>query len=107
MINRKTVYEMFHGKCAYCGNDISFDSFHVDHILPKNKGGKDKRNVFPACPDCNIFKSSCNVEEFREKILNVRNKNINTRIMWAYLCHEPHNVEFYYERIGYGVLQDG
>lgn len=57
MPSRRKVFDMFGGKCAYCGCDLDENSFHIDHIVPVKAGGKkDNDNVFPSCPDCNNFK---------------------------------------------------
>lgn len=37
---RKKIYDMTRGKCFYCGYDIDLENFHVDHFIPKAKGGK-------------------------------------------------------------------
>lgn len=90
---RASVFAMFGGKCAYCGNDLGA-RWHADHVDPivrrsvyvrddngkivvKNGRFKSKvigmwnpendrdDNYFPACIPCNIHKSSCTLEEWR------------------------------------------
>ena len=83
---RKAVWDMFGGRCAYCGIALVSTKWHVDHVEPViydliyAKGGyADGRyspsrmvkngkmlhperdvieNLFPACPVCNINKGS-------------------------------------------------
>lgn len=52
----KRLYRLQSGKCACCGEKL-LDDFHVDHIIPLSKGG---RNV-----DSNVqlLKSSCNMKK--------------------------------------------
>lgn len=52
---RKKIYDMTRGKCFYCGYDIDLENFHVDHFIPKAKGGKMRENLVPACPQCNMI----------------------------------------------------
>lgn len=42
--------------CAYCGDKI--DTFHVDHVFPRSKGGKNTAsNLVTSCASCNLAKS--------------------------------------------------
>jgi hypothetical protein len=71
---RETLRAKFDGRCAYCGDFLS-NVFHIDHIDPKYRGGKnDVKNLFPACPRCNIRKSVFTVEEFRHEIAEQVNR---------------------------------
>ncbi len=74
---RNTIVEIFNGRCAYCG-ELS-GALHIDHKIPKSKGGTNSLdNLYPACSNCNCFKSDKNIEEFRIKILTQINKFLNT-----------------------------
>lgn len=45
-------------RCAYCRVRLGTD-FHVDHIVPRSKGGSNKRsNLQLACEKCNIAKGA-------------------------------------------------
>jgi hypothetical protein len=49
----------YNGKCQYCGETKIPGEFHVDHILPKSKGGKDElENYILACKSCNVRKNN-------------------------------------------------
>lgn len=103
MPSRKKVFDMFGGKCAYCGKKIEYDNFHVDHIVPKKAGGhKDPDNVFPSCPDCNNFKCDRSIEEFRERIENIMSENIATRMMAKYYGTRRRRIVFLFEEIDNG-----
>ena len=55
---RMAVYESFSGKCFYTGRDLLFDDFHIDHFIPKSKGGEDSFNNYVlCCANINIAKS--------------------------------------------------
>ncbi len=68
-IDRKLVFDKTKGRCAYCGYEISFNKFQVDHIYPKAGGGSDDiDNLLPACCSCNNYKSTMRLDLFREQI---------------------------------------
>ena len=49
--------------CQYCGRFAPNVILHVDHIVPKSKGGKnDLNNLIAACEDCNYGKSDDTVD---------------------------------------------
>jgi len=58
----KTRFEFlkkFNFTCQYCGRKAPEVVFHVDHIIPKSKGGKNSiGNLTLACDDCNIGKGN-------------------------------------------------
>lgn len=62
------VYNLTGGRCYYCGERLDRENFHVDHFIPQSHGGKDKNNLVPACPDCNMMKSDMSIENFRWEI---------------------------------------
>lgn len=93
---RSSIYQMFGGRCAYCGHPLG-ERWHADHVEPlmrKTEWLRDERNqlivvngrpkvklvgawnpdnerddnYFPACIPCNIDKSSCSVEEWRRSV---------------------------------------
>ncbi|MGI6395093.1 MAG: HNH endonuclease [bacterium] len=51
--------------CAYCGK---IKNLQLDHIIPKNKGGKDAgENLIWACRSCNASKSDTDLMEWYNK----------------------------------------
>lgn len=53
-LKRETLYYRDHGKCMYCGNDLSIPTLSIDHVIPRSKNGKHEwRNVVAACSRCN------------------------------------------------------
>lgn len=66
---RGIIYELFEGRCAYCGKEIGISEMQVDHIIPLRNGGADDiSNMYPACRPCNKYKSTYTVEKFREQL---------------------------------------
>lgn len=78
------------GKCWYCGCDLR-GKWHVDHCeaIYRYEDGPWKpendtlRNMVPACPKCNLFKSVFNIEEFRHElqmqVARARRSSVNFR----------------------------
>ena len=53
-------------KCIYCGRSPKEDGckLHLDHIIPKSKGGKNiPSNLITSCLECNLGKSDILLEE--------------------------------------------
>ena len=74
--HRKLTFQKFNAKCAYCGCDINYQDFHVDHIVPKNRGYNNEQlsllglekgkniieNYNPSCKQCNSSKSNLSID---------------------------------------------
>lgn len=57
---RFTILERDNFTCQYCGRTPQDGvKLHIDHIIPKSKGGSDKKdNLITACEECNLSKSN-------------------------------------------------
>lgn len=57
-ILRQAIFKAHDGKCFYTGREMDFNSFHIDHIDPRSKGGGDYvENYVPCCQDINLRKN--------------------------------------------------
>ena len=59
-MQRRTVERRARGRCEYCRapQDISAYTFHVEHIVPRSKGGADDpSNGALSCWSCNSAKA--------------------------------------------------
>jgi HNH endonuclease domain protein len=66
---RREVYEMYGGRCAYCGKEIEIKDMQVDHVQSVYLGGEDEIvNYRPACRSCNFYKSTMRTERLREEL---------------------------------------
>ena len=118
---RAQVREKFGGRCAYCGALLG-ERWHADHTeavyrAPDYEGGMrwPERNVFeklfPACPPCNLFKATFNIEQFRREISmqveRARNTSVNFRTAerFGQLKVEDAPIVFHFERIAQGTAQ--
>lgn len=97
--NREKIFNKTNGHCSYCGCELNFFDFQVDHIVPKKKGGSNRfQNLTPACSDCNKFKFDCDLEEFRENVKNVIYTTFHGRIVGKYYKLKEQDIIFYFEQ---------
>lgn len=67
---KKEIHKRDNYTCFYCGDKFDIDELHLDHIFPKSRGGKDKKdNLITACEQCNLIKGNLTVEEFHTKVI--------------------------------------
>ena len=60
----KKTFDLQKGLCALSGRPIDVSSFHVDHVVPKSKGGADElSNLRLVCEEANLAKSSLSDSE--------------------------------------------
>ena len=117
MISKKTreiVYNKYNGHCAYCGCEIEMKDMQVDHIKSVYANADIKQiiseeelyaedNLLPTCRQCNFYKSSMNIELFRERLTGTLMRNLQKtfqyRLALKYGLIEEHikPVKFYYE----------
>ena len=119
---RIEVWNKYSKRCAYCGDAIEYKDMQVDHIIPQyryseehgcliDKGKKveygmdDLINLNPACRVCNKWKSTWDIDEFREEIqeqlnrLQLRSSNFRIAVKYRLVKLFPKKVVFYFERI--------
>lgn len=76
---RLELYEKYNHRCGYCGCEIVYKDMQVDHLKPVYVHGEylgdmdseqlnDISNFIPACRQCNLYKSTFELEEFREQL---------------------------------------
>lgn len=103
MKKREKVFKKTNGKCIYCGCDIDFYNFHMDHKKPRKKLQYDFDNInnlFPSCIDCNLLKGDLEVEEFREKLESFIFKDTRCRALKKFYNLEPKKIKFFFEKQG-------
>lgn len=100
---RAKVYEMYGGRCSYCGKHLEPREMRVDHIIPVEAGGSDDiSNLRPSCQDCNWVKTNCDTEYMRDAIqeyLRTIKRDIRYRMLLAYglIVETGKPVEFLFE----------
>lgn len=75
---RQQVYDKYDGHCAYCGCKLEYKDMQVDHIDSVYRAEYEGRevddsidNYMPACRQCNFYKGTATIEEFRRKLLTI------------------------------------
>ena len=72
-LTRKNIFFRDNHICQYCGKVQA--SLTIDHVIPKDKGGKDSwENLVSACSKCNIKKGNRNLENVEMRLLKKPNK---------------------------------
>lgn len=67
---RQNVYYRDGGKCMYCGEPVSRNSFTFDHVIPKSRGGKTVwQNIVCCCLQCNAKKDNKTPREAGMKLI--------------------------------------
>jgi hypothetical protein len=70
--------------CQYCGRKAPDVVLHVDHILPRSRGGTDDpANLKTACSDCNLGKSDeLNHAQLLDSIDTIERANTERLVRW-------------------------
>ena len=117
-LNRQEIYDKCEGHCSYCGKEITIKEMQVDHIEPHwhtlteqqanrakiTKGSHDIENLNPSCRRCNQWKSTYNLEKFREvvetSIMRLDRDTPNFRLARDYglLEVKEKSIVFYFEK---------
>lgn len=106
MSKRMKIFSMTGGRCFYCGCELDFNDFHLEHFSPKANGGKVANNLVPSCPDCNLQKSTLSVEEFRERIRHIATDTHHGRLMMKYYNFPDKPIVFFFEGVEDGIIQN-
>lgn len=131
--DRQKIFDKYGGRCAYCGCELQ-KGWHVDEIEPvlrgfkyrrddrglimTNKKGDDIKDVYlsyperlnidnqnPACARCNGWKSTMDLETFRneisEQVQRARRYNCNFRMAedFGLIKETGIEVKFYFETL--------
>lgn len=63
------LWKLQKGKCAVCKANLKKTGYHLDHIIPVSKGGKNEdRNVQLTCPKCNAKKGNKDPIQFMQEM---------------------------------------
>lgn len=59
ILSRETLFYRDKGRCAYCHGELTTHNITIDHVIPKDKGGKNGwLNSVAACQRCNAKKDN-------------------------------------------------
>lgn len=96
---------MYDGHCAYCGCKLDIKDMQVDHInsVYAHDGKNELENYMPSCRQCNFYKSTGTIEQFRKNLKSVMWETLkNTfqyRMMIKYdlIQENDKEIKFYFE----------
>lgn len=107
---RKKIYDKYNGHCAYCGCVLDIKDMQIDHINSKyiseyynEEIDNSLNNLNPSCRQCNFYKSTKSIEQFRhdleDTIWHNLEKMFNYRLLKKYGQVEEHKtkIKFYFE----------
>lgn len=104
---RLNVYNKYNGRCGYCGEKIDIKDMQVDHIVALRIGGTDTLdNMICSCRSCNHYKSSMNIETFRQQLSEIPNRLIRDSAIFRLALRynlikiNNKNIQFYFEKKG-------
>lgn len=113
---RQQLYEKCNHRCAYCGCNLEYKDMQVDHIksvylhddYKHDMAESDlygEENLLPACRQCNFYKSTLSIDQFRKRLketiwTNLR-KDFSYRMALKYGLIEECEVDirFYFEEL--------
>ena len=113
---RSILWEKYNHRCAYCGCELEYKDMQIDHIRSVYANTDYKQtmteeemysedNLLPACRQCNFYKSSMDLEKFRERLSDTLMSNLRKtfqyRLAMKYGLIEEHvkPVKFYFEQL--------
>lgn len=62
---RYVIFERDNKKCFYCICELQDNTYYLDHVFPRSKGGENySSNLITACKSCNSRKNNKDAESF-------------------------------------------
>ena len=106
---REQVYQKYNGHCAYCGKELLYKDFQLDHLLPIAGWGTEAElecfeNYMPTCRRCNHYKRAFSLEKFRKMIEEIPAKLYRDSYIYKIgqdynlVSAAPKKVIFYFEQ---------
>lgn len=109
---REQVWLKYDKHCAYCGCELpKLADMQADHInsvyvseVRGNEIDNSIANLMPACKQCNLYKSTMTIEDFRDRLKTTMFKNLqktfNYRLALKYglIIESNKPIKFYFEQ---------
>lgn len=119
---RLALYEKYNHRCGYCGCEIAYKDMQVDHLKPVYVHGEylgdmdseqlnDISNFIPACRQCNLYKSTFELEEFREQLKTTMMENLRKdfryrlAVKYGLIEEKEHQIVFCFEEMEQNVKE--
>lgn len=56
-------------RCVYCGGEMTQFNATIDHVVPRHRGGHERRdNLVACCRECNVAKGQLTLQEFMPEV---------------------------------------
>lgn len=69
-LTRNNVFERDRGTCQYCGQGFPREALNLDHVIPRDRGGKTTwENIVCSCIRCNTRKANRLPHEARMRLV--------------------------------------
>lgn len=108
---RTTLYGMFDGRCAYCGEQLG-ERWHADHVdavlrygNAMDRAENDRiENLMPSCAPCNLSKATYTLGQWRvalaKHVDSLNNYNTPYRLAKKYglIVETAQSIVFHFER---------
>ena len=94
VLNRRNILKRDDYRCQYCAKQAT--PLTLDHIVPKNKGGKDSwENLVAACSKCNTRKGDTLLKHMDMKLLKKPRKPSKLFQLQTYVNEKQDNWKQY------------
>ena len=100
---RTKIWNKYGCRCAYCGEDLEYKKMQADHICAKYLGGKNNiENYNPSCRQCNFYKSTFSIEEFKGQLKTITERIkkpfiVRLAMKYGMIKFPEWNEKFYFE----------
>ena len=69
-LNRRNIYARDNNRCQYCGHKLPTSELSLDHVIPRNTGGRTSwNNLVCACLKCNVKKGGRTPEQAHMRLI--------------------------------------
>ena len=87
--NRRNIFARDRNKCQYCGKWYPTSELSLDHVIPKNMGGKSVwGNVVCACVKCNVKKGGLTLKQAGMTLVQKPDRPKRNPIVHIHLGHQ-------------------
>jgi 5-methylcytosine-specific restriction endonuclease McrA len=105
---RENIYERDKNTCLYCGRSIDKKDLNLDHVIPRDYGGRTTwENIVCSCKECNTKKANRTPQQAGMRLIRKPKKPVWRPYLDFNLDRVPHEVWKHFIDIGYWKVQLG
>lgn len=88
--HRWLVWEKGNNECWYCQAPLTFQTMHIDHVIPRCQDGPDSlQNLVPACRPCNNSKLGRTPDQWQQALKRAPARRAGRRASKPYSLRLP------------------